>query len=176
MLIIICGMIPSSIILPQRDLTLSIIQLQSTWQISGLFLTSLICGPQIGTVSAISYIIIGLFYLPVFHGGGSIGYILTPEFGYLLGFIPSAFICGLLANIKSKANFINFTLYTSFSLIILHSSGIIYLILGNIFGSWRYSLIDLILINTIIPLPSQLILCIATSLLSIIFRQILIIK
>ncbi len=54
MLIIICAMIPSSIILPQEDLSLSIIPLQSNWQIQGLFLTSLLCGPQIGIVVAIS--------------------------------------------------------------------------------------------------------------------------
>ena len=93
MLIIICAMIPSSIIFPQEDLSLSISPLHSNWQIQGVLLTSLLCGPQIGTISAISYLIIGLFYLPVFHGGGSVGYILTHEFGYLLGFIPAAWTC-----------------------------------------------------------------------------------
>ena len=56
---------------PQEDLSLSNIPLNSNWQIQGLLLTSLLCGPEIGTISAISYLIIGLFYLPVFHGGGS---------------------------------------------------------------------------------------------------------
>ena len=72
-------------------------------------MTSLLCGPQIGTISAISYLIIGLFYLPVFHGGGSVGYILTHEFGYLLGFIPAAWLCGLLAKKDTKANLINYS-------------------------------------------------------------------
>ena len=107
MLIIICAMIPSSIILPQQDLSLSIIQLNSTWQIHGLLMTSLLCGPQIGVICAISYLIIGLFYLPVFHGGGSVGYILTHEFGYLLGFIPAAWTCGYLSKKKRTANLIN---------------------------------------------------------------------
>ena len=75
----------------------------SNWQIQGLLLTSLLCGPQIGTISAISYLIIGLFYLPVFHGGGSVGYILTHEFGYLLGFIPAAWTCGFLAKKTFKS-------------------------------------------------------------------------
>ena len=97
MLIIIFAMLPSSIIFLQENLSLEIIPLQSNWQIQGLLLTSLLCGPQIGTISAISYLIIGLFYLPVFHGGGSVGYILTHEFGYLLGFIPAAWTSGFLA-------------------------------------------------------------------------------
>ena len=101
-------MIPSAIILPQKFLSFSVIPLQGTWQIPGLLLTSLLCGPQIATISAISYLIIGLFYLPLFHGGGSVGYILTPDFGYLLGFIPAAWTCGLLTKINTKSNLISY--------------------------------------------------------------------
>ena len=176
MLIIICGMIQSAIILPQKNLSISIYQLQSTWQIHALLLISLICGPKIGTISSLSYLIIGIFYLPVFHGGGSVGYILTPEFGYLIGFIPASFTCGLLANDRSKANLINFTLYTLFSLLIIHFIGIIYLIIGSLFGTWGQNIIDLILTNSIIPLPSQVLMCFSISLLSIILRRILFIK
>ncbi|AIQ96921.1 biotin transporter BioY [Prochlorococcus sp. MIT 0801] len=176
MLIIICSMIPSSIISPQEDLSLSITPLHSNWQIQGVLLTSLVCGPQIGTISAISYLIIGLFYLPVFHGGGSVGYILTHEFGYLLGFIPAAWICGFLAKKETKANLINYSLYTATSLCAVHIIGIIYLIIGKVFGKWLENLSDLILINTFIPLPTQLLLCISISLLSIFLRRVLIIK
>ncbi len=176
MLIIICAMIPSSIIYPQEDLSLTSIQLQSNWQIQGLLLTSLICGAKIGTISAISYLIIGLFYLPVFHGGGSVGYILTHEFGYLLGFIPAAWTCGFLAKNTSKPNLINYSFYTAISLSIVHIVGIIYLIFGKILGNWLEPLSDLILINTFIPFPTQLLLCISISLLSILIKRILILK
>ena len=169
-------MIPSSIIYPQEDLSLSIIPLQSNWQIQGVLLTSLLCGPQVGTISAISYLIIGLFYLPVFHGGGSVGYILTHEFGYLLGFIPAAWTCGFLAEKIKKANLINYSFFTALSLVIVHIIGIIYLILGKIFWNWLDNLSDLILINTLIPFPTQLLLCISISLLSILVKRILILK
>ena len=176
MLIIICAMIPSSIIFPQEDLSLSISPLHSNWQIQGVLLTSLLCGPQIGTISAISYLIIGLFYLPVFHGGGSVGYILTHEFGYLLGFIPAAWICGFLAKQNTKANLINYSCFTILSLCVVHIIGIIYLIIGKLFWNWLEDLSDLILINTFIPFPTQLLLCISISLLSIFLRRVLIIK
>ena len=169
-------MIPSSIILPKQDLSLTIIPLHSNWQIQGLFLTSLICGPEIGTICAISYLIIGLFYLPVFHGGGSIGYILTHEFGYLLGFIPAGWSCGVLSKRKSEANLIYYSFYTFLSLCILHITGLIYLIFGKLFWNWSDNLSDLILINTFIPFPTQLLLCIAISLLSILLKRILILK
>jgi len=169
-------MIPSSIIFPQEDLSLSISPLHSNWQIQGVLLTSLLCGPQIGTISAISYLIIGLFYLPVFHGGGSVGYILTHEFGYLLGFIPAAWICGFLAKQNTKANLINYSCYTILSLCVVHIIGIIYLIIGKVFGNWLEDLSDLIIVNTFIPFPTQLLLCISISLLSIFLRRVLIIK
>ena len=169
-------MIPSSIILPQQDLSISIVPLNSTWQIHGLLLTSLICGPQIGTICALSYLILGLFYLPVFHGGGSIGYILTHEFGYLLGFIPAAGICGFLSKRETKANLINYSFYTFLSLFVLHFIGIIYLLVGKLFGNWVENLFDLILINTFIPFPTQLLLCLSISLVSISLKRILIIK
>ena len=167
---------PSSIISPQEDLSLSIIPLHSNWQIQGLLLTSLLCGPQIGIISAISYLVIGLFYLPVFHGGGSVGYILTHEFGYLLGFIPAAWVCGFLSKSHSKANLINYSFYTFLSLCILHAIGVIYLILGKMIGNWSYSISDLILINTFIPFPTQLLLCLPISLISIFLKRLLILK
>jgi len=176
MLIIICAMIPSSIILPQPDLSLSINPLNSTWQIHGLLISSIICGPQIGVICAISYLIIGLFYLPVFHGGGSVGYILTHEFGYLLGFIPAAWTCGFLSYRKPNDNLINFSFYTFISLCIIHIIGIIYLFIGELIGNWNNSLSDLILINTFIPFPSQLLLCFPISLISILLKRLLILK
>ena len=169
-------MIPSSIILPQQDLSLSIIPLNSTWQIHGLLMSSLLFGPQIGIICAISYLIIGLFYLPVFHGGGSVGYILTHEFGYLLGFIPAAWTCGFLSKRKSNANLINYSFYTIISLCILHLIGIIYLVLGKLFWNWIDNLSDLILINTLIPFPTQVLLCLSISLISIFLRSLLILK
>ena len=169
-------MIPSSIILPQQDLSLSIIPLNSNWQIQGVLMTALLCGPQIGIICAISYLIIGLFYFPVFQGGGSVGYILTHEFGYLLGFIPAAWTCGYLSKKKRTTNLINYSSYTILALCILHLTGILYLIFGKINGNWIDSLPNLILINTILPFPTQLLLCLSISLMSLFLKRILLIK
>ncbi len=176
MLIIICAMLPSSIILPQQDLSLSNISLNSSWQIHGLLISSLLFGPQIGATCAISYLIIGLFYLPVFHGGGSVGYILTHEFGYLLGFIPSAFVCGFLSKRESNANLINYSLISILSLCMMHIIGITYLVIVKFIGNWVGNLYDLVLINTFIPFPTQLLLCLPISLIAILIKRILFIK
>jgi biotin transport system substrate-specific component len=40
------------------------------------------------------YLAIGLIGLPIFAQGGGPGYILQPSFGFLVGFIPGAYIIG----------------------------------------------------------------------------------
>ena len=42
------------------------------------------------------YVLLGLLGLPVFTGGGGIGYVFTPTFGYLLGFMAAAYFMGAL--------------------------------------------------------------------------------
>ena len=176
MLILIGAMIPSAIIVPQKDLSFSITHLPSTWQIAGVLLCSLLCGPQIGIISSLSYIIIGLFYLPIFHGGGSVGYILTPEFGYIIGFIPAAWLCGTLATKKQACSLLDITYYTISGLILIHLIGITYLIIANMIWDWKESLFDLILTNSIAPLPSQMALCLSISFIFQILKKILLIK
>ena len=94
----------------------------------------------------------------------------------LIGFIPVAWFCGSLANRKKKSTLIDFSKYTITSLLILHLIGISYLILGNLFWTWENSLIDLIFINTLVPLPSQILLCLSISLFSVLLRRFLLIK
>lgn len=46
------------------------------------------------------YLFIGLLGLPVFATGGGLSYLLKPTFGFLIGFLSAAVICGV---IKEKA-------------------------------------------------------------------------
>lgn len=49
-----------------------------------------------GTISVLVYILIGLLGLPVFAGfSGGIGSVVTPAFGYIVGFILTAIVVGL---------------------------------------------------------------------------------
>ncbi|MFN9914874.1 MAG: biotin transporter BioY, partial [Pirellulaceae bacterium] len=47
------------------------------------------CGPRSALLAAVGYLSLGLFQLPVFHGGGGSSYLLDPGFGYLAGFLPA---------------------------------------------------------------------------------------
>ena len=167
---------PSAILIPQKDLSFSIINLPSTWQIAGILLCSLICGPKIGIISSVTYLLIGLFHLPVFHGGGSVGYILTPEFGYIMGFIPAAWLCGTLAAKIQNNIFLSIIYSTIISLILIHLIGITYLLVGNLIWNWKESLFNLILTNSLAPLPSQMALCLSISFIFLVLKKMLLIK
>ena len=57
-------------------------------------LSGMLLGSRLAPISVIVYILLGLLGLPVFTKGGGISYILSPTFGYLIGFIPASFIIG----------------------------------------------------------------------------------
>lgn len=59
-----------------------------------VLLSGLVLGPKLGPVVQVVYIALGLVGVPVFTEGGGIAYIFKPSFGYLLGFIPAAWIIG----------------------------------------------------------------------------------
>ena len=61
-------------------------------------LSGLLLGWKKGTASMAVYCFMGLIGLPVFAAGGGIYYVLKPSFGYILGFILSAAVGGLILN------------------------------------------------------------------------------
>lgn len=68
-----------------------------TLQAAFVCLAGLLLGPWRGGASQIVYVTAGLVGFPVFARGGGLHYVLEPSFGYLLGFIAGACICGLVA-------------------------------------------------------------------------------
>jgi biotin transport system substrate-specific component len=60
-------------------------------------LAGLVLGAKLGAQSQALYLFLGLIGIPVFVGGSGPGYILSPSFGYIVGFIFCAWLCGFLA-------------------------------------------------------------------------------
>ncbi len=65
-----------------------------TLQFFFVLLAGMILGEKQGAISVGLYVLIGLLGVPVFAAGGGIGYIFKPSFGYLLGFIMTAYAVG----------------------------------------------------------------------------------
>ena len=86
--LVITSMLPVYIPLPFYYKSSNNYELPITWQIPTIILLTLIFHKKVVLRAFYIYIILGLFIFPVFHQGGSIGYLLTPNFGYLLGLYP----------------------------------------------------------------------------------------
>ena len=65
-----------------------------TLQFFFVLMAGMLLGARLGALSAALYVLIGLLGLPVFAAGGGISYVLRPSFGFLLGFIVTAFCSG----------------------------------------------------------------------------------
>ena len=72
------------------------------------------------------YLLLGIFFIPIFHHGGSLGYILTPNFGYLLGIYPLIKIIDDLNKHNKKITVYKFIKYGIIGITFMHIVGITY--------------------------------------------------
>ena len=113
-----------------------------TWQIPTIISLILIFNKNVVFIAFTIYIFLGLFIAPVFHQGGSIGYLLTPNFGYLLGIFPLIKIIENL-NSKYKINILNFLITGFLAIFTMHLTGILYNFIQLLF----YNQFNLVLYN-----------------------------
>jgi len=74
-----------------------------------VLLAGLILGPRYGALAMLLYLAAGTLGLPVFAGGKSgLAAFLGPTGGFLIGFLPSAVICGLGKSMPVKPYWILF--------------------------------------------------------------------
>lgn len=73
-----------------------------TLQTMFVLLAGLMLGGRLGAISATLYMVLGLVGVPVFTGGGGIGYIIKPTFGYIIGFCFAAYAVGKIAHKNNK--------------------------------------------------------------------------
>ena len=140
--LVVSTMLPVYIQLPFIDKSSNTFEIPITWQIPTIILLTLIFYKKVVFRAFSIYIILGLFVSPVFHQGGSIGYLLTPNFGYLLGVYPLIKIIDNL-NTKNKIKVGNFLKNGFFAIGAMHLTGIFYNLLQIIF----YSQFNLFLYN-----------------------------
>ena len=126
--IFISSLVPLYISIPSNGNLFTLVDLPVNWQIPIILILTILFSYDILIKSHTIYLILGLFFLPLFYDGGSLGYILTPNFGFLLGIYPMIIYINKLKS-KNKITIFNFISYGIKSLLILHLIGIIYLII-----------------------------------------------
>ncbi len=63
-------------------------------------------GWRVGVATVALYIVEGLSGLPVFANGGGWGYIMSPSFGFIIGYLPMAYIIGRVADLGGSGKLI----------------------------------------------------------------------
>lgn len=112
------------------SLPLGIQDLKVTYQIGAVLLVGCLGGKNAAVISQIAYIVLGLAGFQLFSQGGGLGYFLKPTFGYLLGFIPGAWICGYLA-FRSAPRLEWLALSCLAGLTAIHAVGALYLAIAH---------------------------------------------
>ena len=124
------------------DKSINSFEMPITWQIPTIIFLTLIFHKKVVFRAFSIYIILGLFIFPVFHQGDSIGYLLTPNFGFFLGLYPLINIIDNLNN-SNKINVRNFLKNGFIAIGAMHLTGIFYNLIQIIF----YSQFNLFLYN-----------------------------
>jgi len=96
-------------------------------QIPAIAIIVVILGKKYGFFTALMYLFLGIFILPVFSLGGGVSYIFQYGFGYFIGFLVMIYILGRF--IEEDLKFKNVFLGTLYSILSLHVIGSLYLVL-----------------------------------------------
>ena len=146
-----------------------------TWQVGAVLLVGCLGGRAAAVISQIAYLLLGLTWVNVFTHGGGMEYVMRPSFGYLLGFIPAAWICGWLAfRLPVRLEFL--ALSCLIGLISVHISGITYLLLAHGLNWTELSSLPFwqtVLNYSIYPMPGQLVIVCAVSVLAFALRHLM---
>ena len=96
-------------------------------------------GRKFGIASILLYILVGLFFAPVFALGGGLKYVLQYSFGYILAYIPAAFFTGSI--LKNGLSYGNMAQASLVGVLTIHLIGIFYMLFISVLHRDNFSLI-----------------------------------
>jgi biotin transporter BioY len=99
-----------------------------TGQTFAVILAGAFLGSRRGSLAVIAYLMEGISGLPVFaHAHFGLAHLIGPTGGYLIGFIPAAFICGYIAERNMGRSFLGALALMTIGTIIIFIFGISWL-------------------------------------------------
>jgi biotin transport system substrate-specific component len=167
----------ASIALPSRDWGHQAIQTHSLgikYQFGAGLLVGCVGGKNAAVLSQIAYIMLGLTpWFPIFEKGGGLSYLKEPSFGYLLGFVPAAWVCGYLA-FKTLPKLESLAFSSFCGLLSMHVTGSAYLGILRLFGLvTQAEFVKAWLKYSVVPLPGQFAVVCAVTILAYSLRRVL---
>ncbi|CAN1212946.1 biotin transporter BioY [Tumidithrix helvetica PCC 7403] len=145
-------------------------QVSVTMQIGAVLLTGCLGGRNAAILSQIAYILLGLSGFGVFYQGGGLGYLRSPTFGYLLGFIPGAWLCGFLAFLRPNS-LGRMAISGLGGLLAIHLVGIVYLVCVTV-PNWQ-KLQTFFFQYSVQAIPGQILILCATAVIATLTRRLL---
>lgn len=129
-----------------------------TLQTAFVVMAGMLLGPTKGAAAVLIYIALGLAGLPVFTAGGGISYVFYPTFGYLLGFVLSAWLTGFIFARAKQQNLLWASVAGTVGVFAVYLIGLPYLYLIREFYLGVPITANILLINCfLIFLPGDLI-------------------
>ena len=111
-----------------------------TLQTFFVLLTALVLPIKASILAILTYIALGLIGLPIFSGGGGLGYALMPNFGFIIGFLIATVIVSVITEKLKKRAFGQYFIISILSITIIYIIGILYFVfITNIYNKGDYS-------------------------------------
>ena len=132
-----------------------------TMQTFAVLLSGALLGSRRGMASQLTYLLMGLAGLPWFARGGGIQYIMSPTFGYIIGFVLAAYFIGWICERGFDRQLKTAILAMLFGNIILYIPGLFWLAkfvgLGKVLSIGFYpfvigDLLKIFLAGSILPI------------------------
>ena len=113
------------IVIPDINNIFRIINIPISWLVPVIIILSFNFNTNLIYKAFSTYIILDLSIILIFHNGGSLGYLLSPNFVYLLGIYPLIKSIDRFKKSEQKSLFIFFK-YVFIGIVLMHVIGIIY--------------------------------------------------
>lgn len=171
--LILCGLF-CSLMAVSSYIRIPLPTMPVTLQLLTCLTTGLLCGWKTALITMGAYITMGLLGLPVFTMGGGLNYLLKPNFGFIIGFLPASIIAGAISGgYKKQNNFAKLFLSALLGAVVLHVIGFNYFYFMSNFIGMPFSYFDCIMACTIVFLPTDILWCALASLITLKLSKVL---
>jgi biotin transport system substrate-specific component len=132
-----------------------------TLQLLFTVLAGIMLGSRLGALSQLVYMIIGLLGVPVFAGGtGGLTSVISPSFGYVIGFVIGAYVIGKIVEGQTNPSILRLFMASIAGVIAIYAIGVpyLYLMMNNVVGK-AMTFDKAIKVGLVIFIPGDLLKC-----------------
>ncbi len=129
-----------------------------TLQTFFILLAGLVLPTKSSVLATVTYMALGIIGLPVFSGGGGLGYVLMPNFGFIIGFVITTVIMSLIVKKLNNRKLWHYIIISLLGVTVIYIIGIIYFaLITNVYNNNNYSAIWFIQTVFLPFLPKEII-------------------